>query len=92
MRVVLSKAVDGRFKFSDTRHKLLKITAQEVKPLKRSLAQLLALEGQRAELGLDDGLLAIPGNQIALDDASAGQFDGYRGRKYISYADQQESH
>jgi hypothetical protein len=62
----------GRFEFSDSRDKLLRIPAQEIQPLKRRLAKLLALECQRAELCFDDSLLPIPGNQIAVDDASAG--------------------
>ena len=65
--VVLAKAFDRRLEFSDSCDKLLRIAAQEIKPLKRSLAQLLALEGQRPKLRFDDCLLAIPRNQIAFE-------------------------
>jgi hypothetical protein len=42
--VVLSKAVDGPFEFSDSCHELLRIAAQEIQPLKCRLAQLLTLK------------------------------------------------
>jgi hypothetical protein len=58
--VVLAKAFDRGFEFDDSRHELPWISAQKIKPLKRSLAQLLAFERQRAVFGLDDCLLAIP--------------------------------
>ena len=50
--VVLAKAFDRRFEFGDSRHELLWISAQKIKPLKRSLAQLLAFERQRAVFAL----------------------------------------
>ena len=52
----------------DSRLKLLRVSRKEVKPLNGRLVQLVTLKGHRAKLGLYDCLLAIPRNQIALDD------------------------
>jgi hypothetical protein len=73
--VILAQAFDCCFELGDSRHELLRIAAQQIKALKRSLTQLLALEGQRAELSFDDRFLAVPGNQIALDYAAACEFE-----------------
>jgi len=51
-------------------------TSPRLQPLKGGSAQLITLECQRAEFGFDDRLLAIPGNQIAFDDAPAVEFQG----------------
>jgi len=59
--------------------------------LKGGLAQLLALEGERAELGFDNCLLPLAGDQIAFDDTPSAQLQGNRGAKHRCGADQQKS-
>jgi hypothetical protein len=46
-RVVLAQAFNGGLKFGDSSDKLRRIPAQQIQPLKRGLAKLLAFEGQR---------------------------------------------